>query len=250
MHIELFKIGPLTVYTYGLMIAIGIIAAFYVAEKRAAKLNMDAGYLEKITLYALVFGFLFSKILYAITRFDEIVADPSILWSLSEGWVVYGGIIGGLVGGWICCRIHHQNFLAWFDLMIPEVALAQGFGRVGCFFAGCCYGIPVEWGIVFPANSLAPAGIPLLPTQLISSVLDFILFFILLYVAKKKTFNGQVGAWYLILYSVGRFILEYFRGDLVRGSIGTLSTSQFISIFTIIAGIAMLVVLGKRKAKA
>lgn len=247
MHIELFHIGPFTVYTYGLMIAIGILAAFYVAEKRGPKLGIDTSHLEKMTLTVLVFGFLFSKILYALTRWNEIVADPSILWSLSEGWVVYGGIIGGLAGGLVYCHYTHQNFLKWFDFLIPEVALAQGFGRIGCFFAGCCYGMEVPWGVVFPADSLAPAGVPLLPTQLISSICDFALFFILLWIARRKKFNGEVGAWYLILYSVGRFILEFFRGDLVRGAVGSLSTSQFISIFTLGLGILLLVWQYRRK---
>lgn len=241
MHMKLLEIGPFTVYTYGLMIAIGILAAFYVAEKRGPKLGLDTSHLEKMTLTVLLFGFLFSKILYAITRWHEIIVDPAILWSLSEGWVVYGGILGGLFGGLVYCRLNHLNFLAWFDFLIPEVALAQGFGRIGCFFAGCCYGIQVPWGVVFPADSLAPAGVPLLPTQLISSLFDFALFGFLLWVAAHKKFNGEVGAWYLILYSLGRFILEFYRGDLVRGAVGTLSTSQFISIFTLVLGILLLV---------
>ncbi|MEY8469376.1 prolipoprotein diacylglyceryl transferase [Faecalibaculum rodentium] len=246
MHFELFHLGPLTVYTYGFLIAIGILAAFFVADRRGKAMGMDTSRLEGITLTVCITGFVCSKLLYILTRLPDIIADPGILMNLEDGWVVYGGIIGGLLGGLWYCRRHQMNFMEWFDLLIPEVALAQGFGRLGCFFAGCCYGIPVEWGITFPEGGLAPAGIPLFPSQLISSAFDFGMFFFLCWIAKRKKFNGEVGAWYLILYSVGRFIIEFFRGDLIRGAVGTLSTSQFISIFTLAAGIAILVVMRKK----
>ncbi|WP_305205525.1 prolipoprotein diacylglyceryl transferase, partial [Faecalibaculum rodentium] len=169
MHFELFHLGPLTVYTYGFLIAIGILAAFFVADRRGKAMGMDTSHLEGITLTVCITGFACSKLLYILTRLPDILADPGILMNLEDGWVVYGGIIGGLLGGLWYCRRHQMNFMEWFDLLIPEVALAQGFGRLGCFFAGCCYGIPVEWGITFPEGGLAPAGIPLFPSQLISS---------------------------------------------------------------------------------
>ncbi|WP_294729994.1 prolipoprotein diacylglyceryl transferase [uncultured Faecalibaculum sp.] len=249
MHFELFHLGPLTVYTYGFLIAVGILAAFFVADRRGKTMGMDTSRLEAMTLTVCIAGFACSKLLYILTRLPDIIADPGILMNLEDGWVVYGGIIGGLLGGLWYCRRHQMNFMAWFDLLIPEVALAQGFGRLGCFFAGCCYGVEVPWGIVFPERGLAPAGIPLFPSQLISSAFDFGMFFFLCWIAKRKKFNGEVGAWYLILYSVGRFIIEFFRGDLIRGAVGTLSTSQFISIFTLAAGIIILVVMKKRTGK-
>lgn len=250
MHNHLFSIGPFTVYTYGALVALGILAAFYVAEKRGKKMGIDVSKLDVITMWILIGGFVCSKLLYWLTRIQDIIQNPSILLDFANGWVVYGGIIGGILAGWIYCKINKLNFWEYFDLIIPEVALAQGFGRLGCFFAGCCYGVETSgwWGITFPEGSLAPAGVPLVPTQLLSSAFDFALFFLLIYLAKKKTFNGELGAWYLLFYSVGRFIIEFFRGDLIRGGIDGLSTSQIISILTFIAGIAILVV-GKRMAK-
>ena len=218
MHFELFHLGPLTVYTYGFLIAVGILAAFFVAYRRGKAMGMDTSRLEAMTLTVCIAGFACSKLLYILTRLPDIIADPGILMNLEDGWVVYGGIIGGLLGGLWYCRRHQMNFMAWFDLLIPEVALA-------------------------------PAGIPLFPSQLISSAFDFGMFFFLCWIAKRKKFNGEVGAWYLILYSVGRFIIEFFRGDLIRGAVGTLSTSQFISIFTLAAGIIILVVMKKRTGK-
>lgn len=120
----------------------------------------------------------------------------------------------------------------------------QGFGRIGCFLAGCCYGQETSspLGITFTYSDFAPNGVSLIPTQEISSLLNFLNFFILINIAKKKKAEGQVGGFYLIFYSIGRFILEFYRGDLERGNVGSLSTSQFIAIFTLIAGILLVVV--------
>lgn len=246
MHYKLFDLGGLPVYTYGFCIAIGILAAFFVADRRGKKLGIDVSCLDSFTLWILIGGFAGSKLLYWLTRFQDILKDPSILMNLSDGWVVYGGILGGIAAGYIFCRIKKLNFWQFFDLVIPEVALAQGFGRLGCLFAGCCYGLEVHdhawYGMVFPESGLAPAGVPLFPTQLLSSIYDFALFFVLIWLAKKKKFDGELAGWYLIMYSFGRFIIEFFRGDLVRGGAMGLSTSQIISIFTLIGGMLILVI--------
>lgn len=247
MYPELLSFGPFTIYTYGLMIAIGILAAYTMTERRAKACHCERKYLDPLLFTVLIAGFAGAKLLYLLTDLPAILQDPAIIWrDFGSGWVVYGGLIGGILGGYFYLKHKGQPFLPYFDWLIPGVALAQAFGRLGCFFAGCCYGIPVEWGITFPEGGLAPAGIPLFPSQLISSAFDFGMFFFLCWIAKRKKFNGEVGAWYLILYSVGRFIIEFFRGDLIRGAVGTLSTSQFISIFTLAAGIAILVVMRKK----
>lgn len=248
MKNELFSIGPVTVYGYGLMIAIGILAAYIVGEYRAKKKGLEPDYIFYFVIWCVLGGFLGSKILFVITDFNNILANPKALLNLNEGWVVYGGIIGGIIAAYIYCKIKKIRFLSYFDILIPSVALAQGFGRVGCFLAGCCYGVETDGpiGIMFHTSSYAPNGVSLVPTQLISSGLNFIHFFILIWFAKHKKADGQVGALYLILYSIGRFILEYFRGDLIRGSIGTLSTSQFISLFTVTAGIILFIFTGKK----
>ena len=247
MHFELFRIGPITVYTYGFMIAVGILSAYFVTEKRAQKMGINTQKFDLLCVWLLIGGFACSKIFYWLTRFGDILNDPSIMLNLADGWVVYGGIIGGLLAGLLWCKKEDLNFLQMADLIIPQVALAQGFGRLGCFFAGCCYGLPTtEWyGITFPAGSLAPAGTPLIPTPLISAAFDFGLFFFLIWLSKKSEYQGDVCAWYLILYSAGRFVLEFVRGDLIRGHAGMFSTSQWISIFMFIAGICMLIVIRK-----
>ena len=241
MKNDLLTIGNFTIHGYGLMIGIGIIAAYLVSEYRAKKRGLDSELLLSIALWVVVPGLICAKLLYYITVFDDILKNPRILLDLTGGYVVYGGIIGGILGGYLFCRIKKVPFWKYFDLVIPSVALAQAFGRIGCLFAGCCYGQQTAGplSIVFTESDFAPIGVPLVPTQPISSGLNFIHFLILIWFSKRATAEGQVSSLYIILYSAGRFVLEFFRGDLERGSVGTLSTSQFISIFAFIAGIVL-----------
>ena len=249
MYNDLFSIGPLTIHGYGLMIAIGILCAYLVAEKRGKSRGMDPDMIWGLTVCAVVFGLLSAKLLFYITSIREIIANPRILLDFSNGFVVYGGIIGGIIAGYLYCRFKKQPFLKYADIVLTSVALAQGFGRIGCFLAGCCYGVETEGPlhIVFTHSDFAPNNVQLVPTQLISSGLDFLNFLVLVLIAKKKPADGVVTACYLIFYSIGRFCIEFFRGDLIRGSVGPLSTSQFISIFMAIAGIIFFMIARRRQ---
>jgi len=174
-----------------------------------------------------------------------------IAWAASFPYLLSsaaGGILAGLLTAYLYCRKKGLIFAQWLDIMLPPVAVAQGFGRLGCFMAGCCYGLPTDscLGVVFPAGSGAPAGIPLWPTQLFSAGGDFLIAAILLLYDRKEHPKGQVGILYLLLYAVGRFAIEFFRND-PRGNVGFLSTSQFISVFMVIAVVIYLVVQKKRK---
>lgn len=239
MYNNLFSIGPFTVHGYGLLIAIGVILAYFDVLNRVKKSGGDTSKLDSIAVWIFGFGFLGSKLLYWLTQLDVLFANPLQLFDLTSGYVVYGGIIGGLVGGYFYSKKEKISFLAYCDYIIPGVALAQGFGRIGCFLSGCCFGLESSGplSVIFPVGSLAPSGVALFPIQLLCSGLDFIHYFILIFFIKKKQSDGQVGALYLILYSLGRFIIEFFRGDLIRGSVGQLSTSQFISIFMFVTGL-------------
>ena len=250
MYNDLFSIGPFTVHTYGLMIALGIIAAYALAERRAKKKGLDSEKTIDLVIWCVIFGFAGSKVLYWITILPQIIKNPRIMIdSFGEGWVIYGGILGGILGAYLFCRKNKLDTWKYFDLAMPSVALAQAIGRLGCFFAGCCYGIETKskFGITFSHSDFAPNGVNLVPTELLSSAFDFLLFLALLGVDRKKKADGQVTAAYLIIYSIGRFIIEFYRGDLIRGTVGSLSTSQFISIFILIAGVIMFVVRGKKK---
>ena len=160
----------------------------------------------------------------------------------SSGFVVYGGIVIAVTVTFLYAKLKKFSYLAYLDTLIPFVALAQGFGRIGCFLAGCCYGKETEsfLGVIFPYGSIAPSGVKLLPTQLFSSAGDFLLFFGLLLLAKRVRQRGVVGSAYLIAYGIGRFAMEFLRGDDRGVTVGPLSISQFISLFFVIFGLGLL----------
>lgn len=239
MYNDLFSIGPFTVHSYGVMIGIGVICALIMAYRRAKKRGLNPDFIYGMGLLALVFGFIGAKLLYCIVELKSFLADPLMIIS-SGGFVVYGGIIAGVLAAYLYCRRKKVKFLEYFDISAPSIALAQGFGRIGCFFAGCCYGAPTDSciGVVFQHSLFAPNGIKLIPTQLLSSGGDFLIAAALLIFASKARKTGRVGALYLILYSIGRFIIEFFRGD-ERGAVGILSTSQFIALFILALGVAL-----------
>jgi phosphatidylglycerol:prolipoprotein diacylglycerol transferase len=193
----------------------------------------------------LLSGFVGAKLLYCIIEYKVILDNPWQALS-GSGFVVYGGIISGILAAAIYCKLKQISFFSFFDLAVPSIALAQGFGRIGCFLAGCCYGCETNsaFGIVFRNSSIAPNGVKLIPPQLLSSAGDFMLAAILLMYARKERKQGRVGALYLILYSIGRFAIEFFRND-YRGSIGRLSTSQFLSLIVLALAILMLYISNK-----
>ncbi len=248
MHNDLFSIGPLTVHGYGLMIGLGVVAALCLSWRRAKVRQLDDDFVTNIAIALLLMGFLGAKVLYVIVSWKDFLADP---WAVlgTEGFVIYGGIIGGLLAVYLYCRKKKESFFRWMDIIIPGVALAQGLGRIGCFLAGCCYGRPTDscLGVVFPAGSMAPAGVPLLPTQLFSAAGDMLIAVILLLLDRKKHEEGMLTVWYLLMYAVGRFCIEFFRSD-YRGAVGFLSTSQFISI--LIAALALLLAWRLKKRSA
>ena len=159
------------------------------------------------------------------------------------GLVFYGGLLASVIFAWYYINKHQLPLWKLADVLAPSLALGQAIGRWGCFFAGCCYGIrtDVPWAITFSdPKSLAPLDVALHPTQIYLSLNSLIIFGILLFLRKHKSFDGQVFWAYGILYSIGRFIIEYFRGD-DRGFAvqNFLSTSQFIGIFILLFSITM-----------
>ena len=241
MYNDLFSIGPVTIHGYGLMIGIGIVLAFIAGTYLAKKKGIDADELFNLTTISVIGGFACAKVLFCIVEWDSFVKNP--LGTLgSSGFVVYGGIIGGILLCALYCKMKKLPFWKYFDTVLPAVAIAQGFGRIGCFLAGCCYGRETYSfvGIAFHNSKFAPNDVKLIPTQLFSSAGCFIMAAVLFAYSRKERKDARTGALYLIMYSIGRSVIEYFRND-YRGAIGILSTSQFISIFILIAGIILFV---------
>ena len=188
-----------------------------------------------------------AKLLYIVTiipaiieNWDVIKADMGILYqSLSAGFVFYGGLIGGLIGYYIYCRQFKLDFLLFMDLMAPSLPIMHGIGRIGCLFAGCCYGIHYEgpFHITFERSIVAPNGVPLFPTQIVESILNIIAGIFLIIYSRRERQQGRIIAVYIIYYSIIRFILEFLRGDIPRGMVFSISTSQLISILLLPIGL-------------
>ena len=247
MYNDWLTIGPVTIHGYGACIAIGLLLALFMASYRGKKKNLNDDVIYGIVFIAAVFGFLFAKLMYCLVEWKDFIKDPLSFIS-SSGFVVYGGITGGIIAVIIYCKIKKVDFMEYLELCMPSVALGQAFGRVGCFFAGCCYGrettSPI--GIVFHNSNYAPNEIKLIPTQLFSAAGDLLNMALLLFISKHTKKKGTVTACYIMFYSVGRYIIEIFRAD-ERGSIGKLSTSQFYGIISLMIGLAMFIVVQNRK---
>lgn len=240
------QVGPITIHMYGLMIGIGFIVAYFICCHRAKKKDLNEDILWGILICSILGMLIGSRLVYYLICFPEILKNPSILWDFQNGYVVYGGIIAGVLFSYLYCKKKQVPFLEYFDLVMPSVSVAQGFGRIGCFLAGCCYGRETtSWfHIIYTHSQFAPNNVPLIPTQLISSAGNFIIAGVLFYYSKKSRTTGMVGAMYLILYSIGRFFIEIFRND-YRGSIGSFSTSQWIAIGIIMLTICLICILQK-----
>ena len=238
MYPELFRVFGQPIYGYGTMIALGIIAALLLLSRRAKKRGYDEDSIFNMAIIAVIMGVVGGKVLYIITELKSIIEDPSQLKNVGSGFVIYGSIIGGILAVVFYCRRKKWDLLKVFDLVIPSLPLAQGFGRIGCFLAGCCYGRPTTSliGVKFKPGSLGPVDTCVLPTQIFSSIFDFLLALFLLWYDRKERKKGRLFALYMIIYSIGRFIIEFVRDD-PRGNVGVLSTSQFISLFIVLIGI-------------
>ena len=164
---------------------------------------------------------------------------------IGSGIVFYGALAGGVAGALTGSRIAKDDIRDYLDIIVPVIPLGHAIGRIGCFCAGCCYGIPSDCAIAVtytdPAGG-APTGISLLPVQLIESCVNLVIFIILMAVSRRTVSRYLTTFLYCILYGTARFILEFYRYDSIRGSAGGLSTSQWISLVMIAAGACCLAV--------
>jgi phosphatidylglycerol:prolipoprotein diacylglycerol transferase len=244
---DLFSIGPLTLHTYGLLVAAGFVIGLFVAlwiGKRqgiSPQQVMDMGF---IIILSAIIG---SRFVYVIMNASYYWNHPIDIFKLWEGGLVFsGGLILVILAMSLYIRHYRLPFWQIGDLWAPAAAIGQSIGRVGCFMAGCCYGRPtdVSWGVVFTnPKSLAPLNQVLHPTQLYSSLSGLIIFIVLIVMHVKKRFDGQVFLWFLILHSTARLLIERFRGD-DRGYIAgiNMSVTQAITIIILIAAVVMLFV--------
>jgi phosphatidylglycerol---prolipoprotein diacylglyceryl transferase len=253
MRPVLFRLGGLTVYAYGFFLAMGIVAGALLAFVEARREGIPIERMIDLFFYSVISAVVGARLLFVIINFDSYRNNPLHVFRVWEGGLVfYGGLV--LAAGVSIGYMRRRRLAVWkmADLFAPSVALGLFFGRVGCFFAGCCYGkeTTLPWAVTFtdPA-SLALRNLPLHPTQLYDAGNGLAIFFFLIWLKRRKTFDGEVFWLFLSLYSVTRFFIEIMRGD-PRGFLwdGFLSTSQFVGTVLAIVSLFMLFYLGKREA--
>jgi len=245
---RLFHIGNFSLPTYGLLVASGVLLGLWISVRNSEKQGIDPEHAWNLGILVVLCGIVGAKVLYIINDWSYYTSHPGEIFSFSTlqaGGVFSGGLIGAAIAAIWYIRKHHLPALGTWDAFAPGLALGHAIGRVGCFAAGCCYGKPTShfWGVTF-TNPLAqqwvgtPLGHPLEPTQLFESAVELVNFFILMWLFKRKKFDGQVLGAYLFLYGIARFFLEFLRDDPGRGSVfgGAMSGTQLIAIGLVIVG--------------
>ncbi len=256
MHPRLFELGPVTVYTYGVLLAAAYLVGLQLATTRARARGLDPARVMDLGIIIIVAAIIGAKLLLFAVDFNFYWSHPGEVFSLARsGGVFYGGLaLAVLASFWYMAR-HKMPLWATCDVFAPGIALGHAVGRVGCLFAGCCYGRPttMPWGVVFSDPFAAsyvgtPLGVHLHPTQLYEAGAELLILAALLISERRgRPFAGRTFWIYTLLYGVARFIIEFYRGD-ERGSLAGLSTSQFISVVLVPLSVFMLVRLARRPA--
>ena len=248
MFPRLFQIGSFSAPTYGFLVSLGVLTGLWISVRNSNKQGIDPDDAWNLGIVAVLAGIVGAKILYFINDWDFYTAHPREIfsWSTMQAAGVFsGGLLAALAASAWYIRKHNMPAMATCDAFSPGLDFGHAIGRLGCFAAGCCWGRPTShaWGVTF-RNPLAhelvgtPLNQALEPTQLFEAAVELANFFILMWMLKRKKFDGQVFAAYLILYGVARYFLEYLRDDPGRGSVfgGIMSGTQLISIGLVVAG--------------
>lgn len=253
MHPVLFKIGSFTIYTYGFCIALGALLGFlymYWQGKKQYSLTFDQS--NNLFILLVLAGVVGGKFFMIFEDPSLYLSQPKKLFS-GSGFVFYGSLLTTIpVMLWYFKKIK-VPVLGMLDVMAVVTCIVHGFGRIGCFMAGCCYGLPTDsfLSVVFsnPACQVEPLHTPLYPTQLFEATFIFFILIGLLILKKKKQFDGQLFLIYLMVYAIGRGVLEIFRGDIERGFLieNILSNSQFISLLVISVALYFYIRLNRTK---
>ena len=240
MHPIIAKIGPLYVYSYGLMVATGFAIAMFLAYRQANEFGVDKDKIVDLGITILLGGIFGARLLYVLTNLRYYILHPLEVMNLARGGLVwYGAFLFGILAGIVFVRKNKINFWVGSDLLAPYIPLAQSIGRIGCFLNGCCYGgeVPANFmfGVVFPSESIFRH-----PTQIYSSLILLLLFVILRAWQRRRRFNGEIFLAYIILYSLTRFCMEFLRGDNPK-IFSALTMSQLISIPIFIACLSLFI---------
>jgi phosphatidylglycerol:prolipoprotein diacylglycerol transferase len=262
MHPILFEIGGFPVYTYGLLLAAAYLLGLQFALVRARARGLDQNRVMDLGIWIIVSALIGAKGMLLIVERDKFGWGWSDLMNLfRSAGVFYGGLIAAVVVALFYLWRHRMPIWTTTDVFAPGIALGHVIGRLGCLFAGCCFGraTTVPWAITFhndfaQQNVGTPLGIPLHPTQLYEAAAELVILGVLLLTERKgRPYPGRTFWSYMLLYGISRFVIEFYRGD-VRGTVNVLSTalstSQFVSLLVVPLSLVMLVLLGRKYGPA
>ena len=249
MHPILIDFGFFQLPSYGLLLATAVVVALWTLRLRADRAGLDGAHLVDFALWLVIWALLGAKLLLIVVELPRYLHDPASLFGVVRaGGVFLGGFIAAVIAAIILLRRYKLQPLPSFDVVVPSLALGQAIGRMGCLMAGCCWGghCDLPWAITY-TNPIAaenlgtPLHVPLHPFPIYASVFNLGLYLLLAALYKRHPAPGRVFATYMVLYGIGRMLLEMTRGDAVRGFVfnGMLSTSQLISLGLILTGIGL-----------
>ena len=249
MHPILIDLGFYALPAYGFMLATAVLVALWTTKVRAEDAEMDAAKVVDFGLWLVIWALLGAKLLLVVVEWKRYVGDPAQLLGLARaGGVFLGGFLAAIVAAVVMLRRYKLKALPTFDVLAPSLALGQAIGRIGCLLAGCCWGhqCDLPWAITYTdpaaaANVGTPLHIAVHPFPAYAAAFKFSVFLMLSWLFRRKLAPGRVFASYLILYGIGRYLLEFTRGDEVRGLYfgGLVSTSQLITTALIVIGITL-----------
>ena len=262
MYPVLFRIGALEIRAYGLMLALSFLIGIYMSARRAKSRGIDPNQIMDLSVILIISAILGSRLLYVLFHLDEFRGHwlDTINPFQSNGQIgiagltVLGGVILCFISAIIYLKAKKLSFYKFADVLMPAVGFGIFLTRIGCFLNGCCFGLPCEGGghfcVVFPYNSAAGSqfhDVPLIPTQLYSSLYGLIIFMTLLLVERWKKFDGFLLAIFLVMYGIARFIIDIFRyyeDSMVILALGErgISLNQGISLIFVLFGIILLII--------
>lgn len=267
MHPDFISIGPFTIHTYGVMMALGFLAGLGNWILLGLRIGRNSQFCTDLMFWVMASGILGARIAYVFENWQDYAADPLTIVRIDQGGLIfYGGFVASGIAVFVFSRRHKISLPSLTDFVVTSVPIAHALGRIGCFLNGCCFGACTSssWGVHFSKHSIpwysqvragvinadVPSSLAVHPVQLYEAAFNVLVYGVLVWLFRRRLRQGVVTAAYLMLYAIGRFLLEFFRGD--RGerlAVWQLSIGQFVSVFVFIAGLIVLLSLLKQPTK-